>query len=613
MTVSATPTATIVGESDSKNDFSKNKVVISSDGTALTIAEDVAGIAFKNINFINTASSKEAVIIRGTKNGFYSSQFISAGNVAITAKLGLAVIANSYIQASGKIISGAANLYIFNTQIVPTSDSMAIIYNQGTTSDDTLYNSTIVLDRSTVSPKAGADIANVSLAAAGGPGSVVVYRGSSLGSLIAATGVRVDDKTQDNRNFYGEYDNTGPGAFADHADTRAPYVTPLSSSRLAPFTLGAVLAEGYPDFATSDTSWIDPAVLAAIESADVLSPSTTGSSGDGSGSGSGDNNDGSSSTSGDIPTPTSGSGASTSTATSSATATWARPSSGTIPPRGAVLVSKSDTDGSYSNLTGALASLPSDDTTQVIFVSAGSYDEQVPAIDRDGPVMIIGYTEKDPGRGYTDNEVTITFSRGLSLPAQGDHTDAETATVSTASKKIAFYNINMVNTANLDGSKSSYATLAASIFGSHIAFYGCSFVGWQETLLTGGEDGYQYYESSYIEGAIDIISGPATAYFKGCTIGAQKKSSAFTAQSRPSSKTGGYVFDQCYFGPAFLAPDLTEAVYLGRPRSEYALVVVKHSYLGNVINPSGWEAWSSEDPRTDHVMFGEYKNTDPGS
>jgi len=52
----------------------------------------------------------------------------------------------------------------------------------------------------------------------------------------------------------------------------------------------------------------------------------------------------------------------------------------------------------------------------------------------------------------------------------------------------------------------NYVTLAGSIYGSHIGFYACSLIGWQDTLLTGQTDGYQYYESSYIEGAIDFVS-----------------------------------------------------------------------------------------------------------
>lgn len=64
-----------------------------------------------------------------------------------------------------------------------------------------------------------------------------------------------------------------------------------------------------------------------------------------------------------------------------------------------------------------------------------------------------------------------------------------------------------------------------------------------------------------------------------------------TAQSRASSSaTGGYIFDQCLFTAAPDATvDLTNKVYLGRPYSAYALVVVKNSYIDSVINPSGWK------------------------
>ena len=69
-------------------------------------------------------------------------------------------------------------------------------------------------------------------------------------------------------------------------------------------------------------------------------------------------------------------------------------------------------------------------------------------------------------------------------------------------------------------------TLAASVYGDQIGFYGCSFVGWQDTVLTGNPSGYAYYESSYIDGAIDFIWGYSMSYFKGCTIGAKRAKSA---------------------------------------------------------------------------------------
>lgn len=49
---------------------------------------------------------------------------------------------------------------------------------------------------------------------------------------------------------------------------------------------------------------------------------------------------------------------------------------------------------------------------------------------------------------------------------------------------------------------------------------------------------------------------------------------------------------------------------LGRPWGDYARVVFQNSDLGNVINPVGWQAWSSTQD-TSHVFFAEYNNANP--
>ncbi|CAG7950434.1 unnamed protein product [Penicillium olsonii] len=381
--------------------------------------------------------------------------------------------------------------------------------------------------------------------------------------------------------IFGEFNNSGPGSWSS---SRASFATNLTKAQAETYQLSNWVG---------GTAWLDMDAYAYVPSYDVTGGATT------------------------TATATTSTTSTVATAASTASAVWAHPSSGTNPPAGAVLVSVSGSvNGSYGNLTDALASLPDDTTTQIIFMYAGTYEEQVPTINRNGPVMIIGYISGNPGQSYTDNEVTITFARGLSVsPLPTGHSDAETATVATASTKIAFYNVNIINSDNLDGSESSYVTLAASIYGNHVAFYGIYLQGWQDTLLTGTKTGYQYYESSYIEGAIDFIWGYSKAYFKGCTIGAKKAKSAITAQSRASaSAIGGYVFDQTVFTAAADATvDLTQTVYLGRPYSQYASVVVKNSYLTDVINPSGWKVWSASDPRTSGITFAEFNNTGPGS
>ncbi|KGO76096.1 Pectinesterase, catalytic [Penicillium italicum] len=923
VTVSATPTVTVIGQSDATDDYAQNKVTISNAGTVLTINNNVQQVSFKNVNFLNTASASGAMVLKGNKYAFYDCQIVSTGTLGVTASVGLGFIANSYIEALDKILYGGANLYVYNTKIVPVDNSALLAYMKGTTQTgtSTLYNSTVVFDHVTVAAKPGSSISNVALASANGPGAVVLVRNSALGSLIAATGAHVDTVSQDGQNFFAEYFNTGLGAYANNAVTRAQYVSVLDASALSQYSVSAVFAAALPGYASADTTWVDSSLLAAIRIADkpqtptstiasstafvatttptaatatttfIVNPTagpynnvtaaisalpndgqeytiyvmagtyneqisitrtgktilrgqtkfendytqntvtisysngalTSASKDEDTPVVSAKNTDGkglaiyninfqntypqtvnTAALAADfygtvqsygcsfigyqdtllanqgtqvfsncyvegsidfvwgfstayfyqsvIATNTAGSciaamsrssstasggyvfdscfvtytssygkayqdtwlgrpyssysrvvymnsyldqhinpagwqvwstsnpqtdyvtfgefnntgpgswsssrasfatnltetqaeaytlsnwvggtswldmdaynyvpsynltGTASTPATSTSTAVWAHPSNGTTPPTGAVLVSVSGSvNGSYANLTAALASLPYDTTTQIIFIYAGTYEEQVPTINRPGPVMIVGYTTGNPGQSYADNEVTITFGHGLSVsPLPVGHSDAETATVSTASTQIAFYNINIINSNNLDGLEASYVTLAASIYGNHVAFYGVWFQGWQDTLLTGSTNGYQYYESSYIEGAIDFIWGYSKAYFKGCTIGAKKAKSAITAHSRASSTAiGGYIFDQTLFTAAADATvDLTETVYLGRPYSQYALVVVKNSYLTDVINPSGWKVWSTSDPRTSGVTFAEFNNTGPAS
>ncbi|KAK5691949.1 hypothetical protein LTR97_011120 [Elasticomyces elasticus] len=410
--------------------------------------------------------------------------------------------------------------------------------------------------------------------------STAIYMNSYIDKHINAAGWQVwqTNNPQTSDVTFAEFNNTGPGSW-QAGTSRASFATNLTATQASQYTLGSWIG---------DSSWIDMTAYNYVPSYNWTATSAPASG------------------------TTTGPSGSTSTSTVNA-----HPDSGTEPPQYAVLVSPNGAvNGSYSNVTAALASLPSDNTNQTIFIYAGTYNEQLPSINRPGAVRFIGYTQGSPGKNYTDNQVTISFARGLSVsPLPAGHSDAETATVQTASNRISFYNLNIINSDNLDGSEASYVTLAASIYGNDIGFYACSFNGWQDTLLTGATAGYQYYESCYLGGAIDFIWGYSKAYFKGCTIGAKRASSAITAQSRASaSAIGGYIFDQCLFTAAPDATvDLTNKVYLGRPYSAYALVVIKNSYIDKIINPSGWKIWGATDPRTDHITFAEYNNVGPSN
>ncbi|EOD44198.1 putative pectinesterase family protein [Neofusicoccum parvum UCRNP2] len=588
---------TLRGETTFPNDFSQNQVTIQFSYGVLTSAgqneltpiinakkTDGSGLALYNINFVNTYPQTRntaalAADFYGTNMAAYGCKFVGYQDTLLANK-GTQVFSNCYIEGSIDYIWGFSTAYFHQCYIAANTAGGYISAMSRASASATggyVFDTCYVTYTSTY----GSTFGTSYLGRPYSSYSIAVYMNSFIDKHISPAGWSVwqTSNPQTDNVLFGEFNNSGPGSWSS---SRASFATNLTESQASSYKLSAWIGS---------TAWLDMDAYNYAPSYDVAGAAASA-------------------------TPSTTASASAS-ATPSATAVWAHPTSGTTPPAGAILVSVGGSvNGSYSNLTAALASLPSDSSTQIIFMYPGQYQEQVPSVNRPGPVQIIGGQDGNPGQTYKANKVILTQSRGLSVsPVPTGHSDAETATFSTASTKIALYNIDIVNSDNLDGSLSSYVTLAASIYGSRIAFYGCSFTGWQDTLLTGSTNGYQYYESCYINGAIDYIWGYSKAYFKGCTIGSKRQKSAITAHSRASSSAiGGYIFDQCLFTAASDATvDLTQSVYLGRPYSKYALVVVKNSYLDNTIQPAGWKVWSTTDPRTDFITFAEYNNSGPGN
>ncbi|KAJ5730249.1 Pectinesterase catalytic [Penicillium malachiteum] len=584
ITVSATPTVTIVGQNSNSGDYTENEVTITNAGTVLTVNNNVEQVSFKNINFENTASAYGALILKGNKYAFYDCQIVSTGSLGITASVGLGFIANSYVEALDKVIYGAASLYVFNTELVPTDSSALLTYMKGTTAtDSTLYNSTVVLDTVTVTQKSGLSNTNVFLAAANGAGTVVVYRNSVLGSFIAASGAHVDTTTQDGYNFFAEYSNTGSGAYASNAATRAEYVSLLDASEVAQYSMSEIFAAAYPSYASSDTTWVDSSVLAKIESDDSAIPTTSTSS---------------------TPISTSTVAQTTSSGfvtvvSSSATTTSSVASSSTT---STFVVNP--TAGLYKNVTAAIAALPSDGEEYTIYIMSGTYDEQI-SITRSGKTILRGETTYE--NDYTQNTVTIAYSNGVLTSASEDETTPVVNAKNSDGKGLAIYNINFQNTYP---QTSNTAALAADFYGN-VQSYGCSFIGYQDTLLA--NKGTQVFSNCYIEGSIDYIWGFSTAYFYQSVIAANTAGACIAAMSRSSdTATGGYVFDSCVVTYTSTYGTTYEDTWLGRPYSEYSRVVYMNSYLDQHINPAGWHVWSTSTPQTDYVTFGEYNNSGPG-
>ncbi|KAL2840340.1 pectinesterase A [Aspergillus pseudodeflectus] len=244
----------------------------------------------------------------------------------------------------------------------------------------------------------------------------------------------------------------------------------------------------------------------------------------------------------------------------------------TSAPEGCLSVSK-DGSGTYSTIAAALSALGSSSSDACIFIAAGTYQEQL-TIDYGGSLTIYGETT-DTG-SYKQNTVTITHT--ISSPESGSLVSS--ATVNAQMDDFAMYNVDVVNGY---GKGAQAVALAAS--GERQGYYGCRFLGYQDTLYA--RAGIQYYSNCYIEGAVDYIFGAASAWFGECTI-VSNGAGYITAMSREvASDPSWYCFDHCDIsGKSGL--DLTGDVYLGRPWRVLARVIYQNSELSDIIHPAGW-------------------------
>ncbi|KAL4816050.1 pectinesterase A [Aspergillus spinulosporus] len=229
--------------------------------------------------------------------------------------------------------------------------------------------------------------------------------------------------------------------------------------------------------------------------------------------------------------------------------------------------------GTYSTVGAAIAALGSSSSEACIYISAGTYEEQL-TFQYAGPLTLYGETTDTSS--YKKNTVTITHT--ISSPEAGSL--VASATVNAAMDDFTMYNINVVNGY---GKGAQAVALAAS--GERQGYYGCQFLGYQDTLYA--RAGVQYYSNCYIEGAVDYIFGDASAWFGECDV-VSNGAGYITAMSRETaSDPAWYCFDHCnIYGKSGL--DLTGDVYLGRPWRVLARVIYQNSELSDIINAAGW-------------------------
>ncbi|GFP92856.1 probable pectinesterase 29 [Phtheirospermum japonicum] len=252
---------------------------------------------------------------------------------------------------------------------------------------------------------------------------------------------------------------------------------------------------------------------------------------------------------------------------------------------------------SFSTIQSAIDRVPSHNNKWIfITVKAGVYKEQV-KIPRDKPFLYL----KGEGKGKTK-------------VVWGAHATMLTSTTfASMADNIVVSGITFVNSYNYPPKKKGSPVkqaVAARIAGDKSAFYECSFLGYQDTLLD--DKGRHFFKRCKIVGAVDFIFGRGQSIYEKCSIsmiaGNVRPSSTgyIAAQARASQKDdSGFVFKHC---------NVTGKgnIFLGRAWKSYSRVIYYNSFFAGTVVPQGWDAWDHVG-QENQLTFAEHECHGPGS
>ncbi|KAJ7521973.1 hypothetical protein O6H91_19G077000 [Diphasiastrum complanatum] len=148
--------------------------------------------------------------------------------------------------------------------------------------------------------------------------------------------------------------------------------------------------------------------------------------------------------------------------------------------------------------------------------------------------------------------------------------------------------------------------VALRISGDTAAFYGCQFLGAQDTLYD--HQGRHFFRDCYVEGSVDFIFGDGLSMYYNCHLHAISNTiyGAITAQQRSS------LFDDTGFSFVNCKVTGSGALYLGRAWGTFSRVVYAYTYMDPIIIPKGWYNWG--DPTREQTVFdGQYNCYGPGA
>ncbi|WP_018629878.1 pectinesterase family protein [Niabella aurantiaca] len=257
-----------------------------------------------------------------------------------------------------------------------------------------------------------------------------------------------------------------------------------------------------------------------------------------------------------------------------------------------------DGSGNFKTVQEAISAVPDFRKKEtVIYIKKGIYKEKLilPAtkinvhfIGEDADSVVLTYDDYAARKNIFGEEIGTSGSASFFI--HGDGFTAE--------------QISFANSAGPVGQ-----AVAVRVAADRVRFFGCKFLGFQDTLYTWaqGGAGRQYYKDCYIEGTVDFIFGSSTAVFETCRIFG-KGPGYLTAASTPDTARYGYVFIHCRIEGN--APDAT--IYLGRPWRPYAKTVWIGCEMAAVVRPEGWHNWGK--PGAEKTTFyAEYRSRGKGA
>eukprot|EP00252_Welwitschia_mirabilis_P022489 TRINITY_DN609_c0_g1_i3.p1 TRINITY_DN609_c0_g1~~TRINITY_DN609_c0_g1_i3.p1 ORF type:complete len:321 (-),score=40.35 TRINITY_DN609_c0_g1_i3:249-1211(-) len=264
-----------------------------------------------------------------------------------------------------------------------------------------------------------------------------------------------------------------------------------------------------------------------------------------------------------------------------------------------ILVSQ-DGRGHFTTVQEAIDSVPLRNCHRVIIeILPGTYRQPIYIPKTKNLITLRGFNAEDTVLTWNNTASSINHHQPASLIGTGTF---GSGSVIVQGEDFIAENITFENSAP----QGSGQAVAIRVTADKCAFYGCRFLGWQDTAYL--HSGKHYLRDCYIEGSVDFIFGNATALLEYCHI--HCKSPGFvTAQSRKTSQeTTGYVFLRC----TITGNGGNSYIHLGRPWAPFARVVFAYTWMDACIKPEGWNNWGKPDNEKTSCFY-EYRCSGPGS